>query len=49
VVESAAGELAASRRRARRRLNGLLVLSTVAVLQLVWIGVIAYAAYRLAT
>jgi hypothetical protein len=49
VVESAAGELAASRTRARQKLDGLVVLSVVVVLQVAWLGVIAYGAYRLAT
>jgi hypothetical protein len=46
VVDSAAGELAAARERTgRRRIHGALVAALIVVLQLAWIGGIAYAAY----
>lgn len=48
VVDSAAGDLAAARKRVtRRRIDGALVASVIVVLQLAWIGVIGYAVYWL--
>lgn len=51
VIDSAAGELAVARERAKRkrRLDGVLVLSMIVALQLAWLTAIAYGAYRLAT
>jgi hypothetical protein len=49
VVDSTAGELAVRRTRARRRIDGLLILSLIVALQLVWLAGLGYAAYRLAT
>jgi hypothetical protein len=47
VVESAASELSAAQRGTRRRIDGALVVSVIVVLQLAWLGAIAYGAYRL--
>jgi hypothetical protein len=46
VVDSAAGKLAATHRRARTRIDGLLVLSVIVLLQLGWLATIGYVVYR---
>ena len=48
VVDSAAGDLAAARKRVPRRwIDSALVAGAIVALQLAWIGVIGYALYRL--
>jgi hypothetical protein len=49
VVESAAGELAARRRRTRRRVDRVLILGVILGLQLAWLGALAYGVYLVAS
>jgi hypothetical protein len=46
VVDSTAGELAARRRRARRRIDGLVMLGVICAVQVGWLAVLGYVAYR---
>jgi hypothetical protein len=46
VVDSAAGNLAATHGRARTRIDGLLVLSVIVLFQLGWLATIGYVVYR---
>lgn len=47
VVDSAAGELVARRRRARRKVDGMLMLGVICAVQFGWLAILGYVAYRI--